>query len=502
LHERLRTISLPNAEETELFWAFDSKRLGFVATIKGQKGLYAVSFPAPGSPTLIVGEEGTHARWISMGNQIVWLSNGRPASVSVSSNKQTSYGLLVRTAVNVGAKYRAAFDQCWRIMRDHWYDQRLGNRNWDEVGRKYRDAAGRATDDLTFSTIVAMMLGELNGSHLGFSPSGSTDDSSTDAWHPSTAHLGVRFDANHQGPGLKIRDVLPRGPAEAERSRLRPGETILSIDGAIVDPAADTASLLNGSLPRDVRLRVAAVDGKERDVVLRPIPYEVAGRLLYEQWVRDTRKRVEDASQGKLGYVHIAGMDQVSLFRFEEELFSAASGKSGLVIDVRENGGGFTTDHLLTMLTQPTHAITVPRGGTPGYPQDRRVYAVWNKPIVVLCNQNSFSNAEIFSHAIKTLKRGKLIGVPTAGGVVSTGAVSIMDVGTLRLPTRGWFLPDTGQDMELNGAVPDVLLWPHPGDMPQGKDEQLNEAVRVLQEDVKQWEQRPLPKLIKATERN
>lgn len=502
LHERIRTIALPNAVETDLVWSPGSKRLAFVTTVKGQKGLYSVSFPAPSSaPTLIVAEEGTSPCWLSEGNQIVWLSGGRPASVSASSNRQTTYGFTVRTVVDVGAKYRAAFDQCWRIMRDHWYDDRLGNRNWDEVGRKYRDAAGKATDDLTFSTIVAMMLGELNGSHLGFTPNFSSSGATNDAWRPTTGHLGVRFDPDHMGPGLKIREVLPRGPADAERSRLHAGETIVSIDGVKVDPAADTASLLNGPLPRDVRLRVRAADGKERDVVVRPIPYATATQLLYEQWVRDTRKRVEVASQGKLGYVHIAGMDQVSLFRFEEELFSAASGKSGLVIDVRENGGGFTTDHLLTMLTQPTHAITVPRGGTPGYPQDRKVYAVWNKPIVVLCNQNSFSNAEIFSHAVKTLKRGKLVGVPTAGGVVSTGAVQIMDVGTLRLPTRGWFLPDTGQDMELSGAVPDVVLWPRPGDMPRGKDEQLNKAVEVLLKDVKQWEQRPLPKLIKATER-
>ena len=132
-------------------------------------------------------------------------------------------------------------------------------------------------------------------------------------------------------------------------------------------------------------------------------------------------------------------MDMPSFHKFEEELYAAGAGKDGLVIDVRENGGGSTTDHLLTALTQPVHAITVPRGGGPGYPQDRKVYATWNKPIVVLCNQNSFSNAEIFSHAIKTLKRGQLVGVPTAGGVISTGGVPIMDVGTLRLPFRGWF---------------------------------------------------------------
>jgi tricorn protease len=194
-------------------------------------------------------------------------------------------------------------------------------------------------------------------------------------------------------------------------------------------------------------------------------------------------------------------MDDASFQEFEEALYAAGAGRDGLIIDVRENGGGSTTDHLLTALSQPAHAITVPRGGTPGYPQDRIVYATWHKPIAVLCNQNSFSNAEIFSHAIKTLKRGQLIGVPTAGGVISTGSVSIMDVGTLRLPFRGWFVPGTGEDMELNGAVPDHLLWPQPGDLARGVDTQLDKAIEVLKADVAEWKRRPQSTLRKASER-
>jgi tricorn protease len=156
---------------------------------------------------------------------------------------------------------------------------------------------------------------------------------------------------------------------------------------------------------------------------------------------------------------------------------------------------------LLTALTQPRHAFTIPRGGKPGYPQDRIVYATWNKPIAVLCNQNSYSNAEIFSHAIKNLKRGPLIGVPTAGGVISTGAASIMHLGTLRLPARGWYDLVTGEDMELRGAQPDHLVWPRPGDMPRGVDDQLQKAIEVLGADVAKWKQRPQPKPIKASER-
>jgi tricorn protease len=180
--------------------------------------------------------------------------------------------------------------------------------------------------------------------------------------------------------------------------------------------------------------------------------------------------------------------------KFEHHLYEQGAGKDGLVIDVRDNGGGFTTDHLLTALCQPRHAFTIPRNGGIGYPQDRIVYATWNKQIIVLCNQNSFSNAEIFSHAIRNLNRGKIVGVATAGGVISTGSTAILDAGTLRLPFRGWFSSSDGKDMELNGAKPHYTIWNKPGELSRGKDVQLEKAVSILLEDSKKSPSLPKPK--------
>src|SRR5690606_9574033 len=150
--------------------------------------------------------------------------------------------------------------------------------------------------------------------------------------------------------------------------------------------------------------------------------------------------------------------------------------KDGLIIDVRFNGGGSTTDHVLTALTQPIHAITVSRGSGEGYPQDRKVYASWSKPIVLMCNEHSFSNAEILSHAVKQLDRGRLVGMRTAGGVISTGSTSLIDGGSVRMPVRGWYLSTTGEDMELNGCEPHICLW----NPPEGPDLQLEAAVATL----------------------
>ncbi len=501
IHERVRRISIPNSDESELVWSPDSKKLAFSATVDGKKGTYSVEFPDDLKPKLIVPNTLAQPRWLAANDSIVCLSEGLPSVVATKSPAPavTSYRFRAPQSVTRAEKQRAVFDTCWRIMRDHFYDGNLGGRDWNAVRTKYAGMAAEAPDMRSVVEVVQLMLGELNGSHLGFTLNLSTATGAT--WREETAHLGLRFDAAFEGPGWKVRDVLAHGPASHKRSAVKPGEVILRVDGRDVRPDMDSSEVLNGLPERDITLHVKAADGAERDVTLRPIPWLTARKLLYEQWIKDCRAAVEKASDGKLGYLHISAMSEENFHRFQEELFDAGDGKDGLVIDVRENGGGSIADHLLTALTQPRHAITVPRGGTPGYPQDRIVYAVWDKPIVVLCNQNSYSNAEIFSHAIKTLKRGHLVGVPTAGGVISTGAARVMDVGMLRLPARGWHLPGDGQDMELNGAVPDHVIWPAPGDWPSGKDTQLAKAIEVLKADVAAWKQRPQPQLIKASER-
>jgi tricorn protease len=387
-------------------------------------------------------------------------------------------------------------------MRDRYYDEALGNRDWNAVRAKYAGLAAEAPGMKTVQEVVQLMLGELNGSHLGFTLQEISDVRSGTGWQEKTAHLGLRFDPSHAGPGWKVRDVILKGPASRRLSRVIAGEVVLQVDGQSVTPDMDPSLVLTGRPDRNVTLRVRGENGKEREVVLRPIDHSEARKLLYDQWIRENRQHVEKVSGGKLGYLHISAMDDESFHRFQEELYAAGAGRDGLVIDVRENGGGSTADHLLTALTQPRHAIAIPRGSrTPGYPQDRTVYATWDKPVVVLCNQNSYSNAEIFSHAIKLLKRGQLVGVPTAGGVISTGSTAVMDVGTLRLPFRGWYGLESGLDMELNGAVPDHVVWPQPGEMTAGVDRQLDKAVEVLKADVATWQARPQPKLQKASER-
>ncbi len=541
LHERIKRVNLGEGNANTLFWSPDSKKLVFTGTYESKSGTYAIDIGDSLTPKSFSTSVGSNPVWLKSGNQIVWLVNGIPTSTpGVASAAPADpgpaltpktgipkkgggkfpigggaggapaaagggYTFSVRQQVEHAFRNAAIFDTCWRIMRDHWYDGKLGNADWNKVRDKYRLMAFNAPDPETVTTVVQMMLGELNGSHLGFTmgagagiPDGKALPTSP---RDTTGHLGVRFDPSFAGPGIKVRDVLPGSPADKKRSRLNEGDVITNINGAIISPNTDLTAHLNGQLDREINLTVKGGDGQSRNVAIRPISYPAAQTLLYEHWLNHNRKLVEDGSKGTFGYLHISQMAMPNFRKFEEELVSQGAGKDGLVIDVRENPGGSIADHLLTALTQPAHAITVPRGGGPGYPSDRKVYISWHKPIVVLCNQNSGSNAEIFSHAIKTLKRGQVVGVQTAGAVVSTGAAPVLDAGTLRLPTRGWFTINDGEDMEKNGALPHHVIWLEPNNLPQGRDAQMAKALEVLNNDVQAWKARPQPKLKLSTER-
>jgi tricorn protease len=325
----------------------------------------------------------------------------------------------------------------------------------------------------------------------------------------------VRIDPASAGPGLKVLSVAPRGPADRAESRLVPGDVLLKVDGQPVGPdrpleralmhtvgdeviveflpspqrpPAEPAETAPTSAPAESQPAAAPLP---REVVMRPIAYGELNNLVYEAWVDENRKYVAAQSNGRVGYVHIRAMGEASFEAFERDLYAAAHDKDGLIIDVRNNGGGWTADWVMAVLNVRRHAYTVPRGGVPGYPQDRLIFYSWVKPATMVCNQHSFSNAEIVSHAFKNLGRGPLVGMTTAGGVISTGAYRLIDGALVRMPFRGWYtLPDK-LDMEGHGAEPDVKVPVTPEDEAAGRKPQLDAAIKATLEQIEQFEPNP-----------
>lgn len=198
IHERIHRIAVPKSTESALVWSPDSKKLAYVATTDGKRGTYTLDFPDALKPVLLAPAAGSDARWIKQDDQIVCLIEGQPGAISAKGTV-TTHRFRAQQSVVRAEKQRAVFDQCWRTMRDRYYDVHLGNRDWDAIRAKYSAVAAAAPDMRAVVEVVPLMLGELNGSHLGFTLEAATPAAAT--WRDETAHLGLRFDSAFAGPG-------------------------------------------------------------------------------------------------------------------------------------------------------------------------------------------------------------------------------------------------------------------------------------------------------------
>jgi len=378
------------------------------------------------------------------------------------------------------------FNEAWRALNENFYDPEFHGVDWPAQRDKYLPWAQEASTKADFADIVNLMLGELNASHMGYYPPGTRGRSITSG--DRTGWIGVTYDPAAGGPGVLIREVLADSPAWRTDAAIEPGERLMAVNGVEIGDTTNVFSLFIDTVGERTPLTVRAIDGGDRTVVVTPVSYFEQRDLRYGTWVRQRRALVDEWSEGRLGYIHIQGMDIPSFEEFEYMLYAAANGKEGLLIDVRSNGGGWTTDYLMAVLMVQRHAFTVPRGADPdirAYPQSRLPLAAWTRPAAAICNEDSYSNAEIFSHAFKSLGRGPLVGSPTFGAVISTGGMTTLDGSLVRLPGRGWFVAPTGVNMEHNGAQPDVLVWQPPSeDASATRDTQLERAVQVLLENL------------------
>jgi len=421
------------------------------------------------------------------GKSVYFISRGKIGKVNAKSGKYSPIPFNGKMLVDYNKEILQMFGEAWRTIRDSFYDPEFHGQNINKLKEKYKPMCLKASTKQDFRDMFNLMLGQLNASHMGLYGGGRE---STQV--EKTGKLGIRIEPLKEG--VKITHVITDSPADREVSKLYVGDMILAVNGEKVVKKVNFWSLLTDTTGSRVLLNVANKKGKVREVVIRPTA-SLKGQL-YNQWVEARRKLTEKYSNGKLGYLHIQGMSMPSFERFERELASAGYGKEGIVIDVRYNGGGWTTDYLMAILNVKQHAYTIPRGAVNSlkehkkfrnyYPfAERLPFYAWTKPSIALCNSASYSNAEIFSHAYKTLGIGTLVGEPTFGAVISTGGQGLIDGMFVRKPFRAWYVKATDVNMEWNGAVPNIVLENAPDSKAKGIDEELKKACEVLLEQIK-----------------
>jgi C-terminal processing protease CtpA/Prc len=423
-------------------------------------------------------------RLTEKGDFIYYLSRGRASRVKLAGNKREGIPFSGKMVVDYKAESDQIFEEAWKTIQDKFYDPNHHGKNWAQLKRTYKPLAMKASTRGDFIAVFNKMLGQINASHMGLYPG----ENRADVQRESTGRIGVEFIPTSGGK-LQVSSVIPDTPANKQMSQLIPGDIVETVDGTPVSIDQNIYRELAATSNEKVVLGVSR-NGNMREVVIRP-KSSIRGDN-YNAWVNERKRLTELYSGGRLGYIHIQGMNWPSFERFERELTAAGHGKEGIVIDVRFNGGGWTTDYLMAVLNVTQHAYTVPRGAaknvanehknfTGYYPFSERLpLASWTKPSIALCNQNSYSNAEIFSHAYKELELGTLVGMPTFGAVISTGGQGLIDGSFVRVPFRGWFVKSSQKNMDFTPATPDVIVENNPDDRAKGKDTQLKRAVDEL----------------------
>lgn len=475
-----RVTSLPGSEGN-LALTPGGERIVFSSSSDGDAKLHSVKYDGSERKTVLSGA----ASGVSVsltGGAVAAVQGGQVKTATPTGGDATTYAITAEVRIAAASEQRQKFLQGARIFGETFYD--LKGLDWDALVARYLPLAERARTSAEFNAVFTLLLGEVNGSHTGIRGGGGF---STEG--PGTGYLGA--DIEPATAGFRVARVLDEGPSAKDEAGLLVGDVIVAVNGdALVEDGRlrDFQAAMTGTAGMETLLTLDRA-GVEAFVLITPHTYGVENNLRYDSEVARRRAEVERLSENRLGYLHIRGMSMPSVRDFERDLYAAANGREGLVIDVRDNGGGFTTDILLASLTAPRHAYTIPRGADPAdvepdhYPRDRRLIYGWTRPINVLINQNSFSNAEIFAHSIKTAGRGRLIGTTTFGGVISTGGFSLIDGTFIRRPFRGWYLND-GRDMDIFGAEPDVPVEQTPADEVAGRDRQLEAAVKDLLEQI------------------
>lgn len=484
IYDRLvRVTRLPDDEFGGVF-SPDSKYIYYSATnpATNRRNFYKVKLE--GGTTKEIRGTARIGSFAAVNNKFYFLSSGRLSELNPKSDKVTALPHSATYKEDFSAMNEQIFNEGTRVLTMGFYDPNFHGYNWKALIKKYKPAALKASTAQDYAFVFNLMLGQLNASHMGYR-GGTPEQTNND----NVGLLGL--EVKNTAEGAEILYVLKNAVGNKSKVNLQVGDVIATINGSVITSDTNFYSLLKNTRGSEVLLGLS--NGKE--VVVR-----TSGSLRslqYQAWVDARKKMVDKFSKGRLGYIHIQGMNAPSFERFERELKASGYGKEGIVIDVRYNGGGWTTDRLMAVLNVDQHAYTVPRGAaknlqkenkkfTENYPfNERAILSVNTKPTVALCNENSYSNAEIFSHAYKNLGLGKLVGQPTFGAVISTGGYGLMK-GYVRMPYRAWYVKKSGKNMENEApAVPDYLVNNAPGWGDRGEDAQLKKAVEVLLQELK-----------------
>lgn len=413
-----------------------------------------------------------------------------PKSTISISDKLDLSGL--QTQVDRAKEWKQIFNESWRQMRDFFYDPAMHGNDWKEIKSRYEVLLPHVGHRADLSYVIGEMISELNASHayvgggdlpkvkripLGLLGAELKQDEKTRYYQVGKILKGAPWDKSLRSPLAEI------GVDVGE------GDYIIAVDGQPTNEMTNIYESLVNTVGKQVRLKVNKEPAEKgsREVIVTPIGDEHP--LLYYNWVRGNVDKVDQATKGQVGYVHIPDMSVEGLNQFAKQYYPQLR-KKALIIDVRGNGGGNVSPMLIERLRRELAMVSQSRDTAP-YPNPREVHV---GPRVVLMNEFSASDGDLFPYRFRLHKLGKLIGKRSWGGVIGIrGTLPFVDGGVLNKPEfasydtegKSWII-------EGHGVDPDIVVDNDPAREFAGTDDQLNRAIEVVLEELRQSD-RPLP---------
>ncbi len=479
-----RAVQLTKGEQpvTAYFLSADGKLVYYASRDDKGRGLFSIGLDGKDQKRVADGDftglapTGDRKRvFFTEGGEISWMP-------LAGEKKKTKVAFTFDVTVNRRAEWAQVLDECWRVMKYRFYDEKMHGRDWAAVKARYEPLLKYVGENQDAYDLANEMIGELNASHTGVS--GPPSFQMPDAYR--TRHLG--FVMAPADGGHKVTHIYREGPADKEWIDLKIGDYVLAIDGTALAPGANYWAILNHALNEYVPVKVASTpkgDTNVREFRIKTVPS--LGDVKYEEWVAKNREFVDKGSNGQIAYVHIRAMNQPSLSRFQSEV-SRFWMKKGIVVDIRYNGGGNIDQELLDILERRPYEYWNNRWGARTW--GRRPRQAIAGPKVMLINHRSGSDSEVTPMGFRDLGLGAIVGTPTAGGVIATGSYALINGGSIRTPgslvvTYDPTKPNNyGVNLENYGVAPDVWVENTPEDELNGFDRELkaavDEALRML----------------------
>lgn len=404
-----------------------------------------------------------------------------PTTTASTGAAPRRVSFTVRMEIDVVAERKQVFNEAWRVMKNRFYDAKMHGVDWAAAKNVYEPMLEYVADTEELQNLIMEMIGELNASHTGISGGGRLPGQAAEE-RAQTRYPGFDLEADSSGY-YKVAHIYKTGPADRDYVKLATGNYILAVNEKPLKTSDNYWKLFNILPGRKFEFLVnskPSTDGAWT-VNLEPLNGGAHGNLLYDRWVEDRKQMVAKLTNGEIGYLHIRAMDAPSLAKFQRDLLENQD-KKALVIDQRFNGGGGIDQELLQILGQrKAYQITRGRDSL----DVRRPAAAFFGPMVVMQNERSASDAEMFPDGFRALGLGKLVGMPTYGAVIGTGSFTLLDGSAIRTPGSGVFTA-RGENMENYGVVPDIVIDNGPADFLAGRDRQIEAAVQELQRELNQ----------------